>query len=138
MATLASGRDRKSSWRETAWSGNRCHRSDIVNLIGIIDVACTAVAEIAREITPVPGVSSPPRSSNPASTASSPSRPVKCAAVPGSSAAGHMDLVTVLAHEMGHVLGLKDNTSMLGDIMDPFLAPGSRWLPTAQDVARLP
>jgi hypothetical protein len=58
-------------------------------------------------------------------------------ATPGSSAAGSMDLVTVLAHEMGHILGLRDNTSMRGDIMDPFLTPGTRWLPTAQDVARL-
>jgi hypothetical protein len=63
--------------------------------------------------------------------------PIQTAAA-GSPAAGSMDLATVLAHEMGHILGLRDNASMQGDIMDPFLTPGTRWLPTAQDVARLP
>jgi hypothetical protein len=51
----------------------------------------------------------------------------------GDPAAGQVDLATVIAHEMGHVLGLKD-TSAPGDVMDRFLAPGVRRLPTALDV----
>jgi hypothetical protein len=52
---------------------------------------------------------------------------------PGSAAAGHMDLATVLAHEMGHVLGLRD-TSQPGDLMAQYLSPGMRRLPRTQDV----
>jgi hypothetical protein len=58
------------------------------------------------------------------------------AATPGTSAASHMDLATVIAHEMGLVLGLKE-TNTPGDIMAPFLPAGVRRLPTAQDVDAL-
>src|SRR2546427_274353 len=49
MTTLACGRNRTRSRHETAWTGDRSHRADVVNLIGVIDVARTAVAKIARE-----------------------------------------------------------------------------------------
>ena len=49
MTTLACGRNRTRSRHETAWTGDRSHRAGVVNLIGIIDVARTAVAKIARE-----------------------------------------------------------------------------------------
>ena len=50
--------------------------------------------------------------------------------------AGHMDLATVITHEMGLVLGLKEVTTP-GDIMNPYLAPGTREKPTAQDLDAL-
>ncbi len=50
--------------------------------------------------------------------------------------AGQMDLATVITHEMGLVLGLKE-TPTPGDIMDPFLAPGTREMPTSQDLDSL-
>src|SRR5205823_1928568 len=53
---------------------------------------------------------------------------------PDSPAAGHMDLATVIAHEMGHVLGF-EHTATPGDVMGPFLATAMRRQPTALDVA---
>jgi hypothetical protein len=55
------------------------------------------------------------------------------AATANGLAAGHMDLATVIAHEMGHVLGLKDNATP-GDIMAMFLPAGTRRQPTALDL----
>jgi hypothetical protein len=57
-------------------------------------------------------------------------------ASPGTPAANHMDLTTVIAHEMGLVLGLKE-TSTPGDIMAPYLPAGVRRLPTPQDIDAL-
>ncbi len=48
--------------------------------------------------------------------------------------AGQMDLETVVAHEMGLVLGLKEGP-LPGDIMNTTLAPGVRVMPTAHDVS---
>jgi hypothetical protein len=45
----------------------------------------------------------------------------------GSSAWGHMDLLTVVAHELGHELGLSDDSD--DDLMGQFLATGVRRLP---------
>jgi uncharacterized delta-60 repeat protein len=49
-------------------------------------------------------------------------------ALPGSSAAGHMDLLTVVLHEMGHVLGMSDldPATNPGDLMDATLSVGQR------------
>jgi hypothetical protein len=49
-------------------------------------------------------------------------------------AAGQMDLLTVMAHEMGHVLGLADNGSA-DDLMAWTLPAGVRRAPTPWDVA---
>ena len=58
-------------------------------------------------------------------------------AASGTAAAQGVDLVTVMAHEFGHVLGLPDQTTQPGDIMYQSLGVGVRWLPTAQDVAMI-
>ncbi len=52
---------------------------------------------------------------------------------PGSPAAGEVDLLTVLEHELGHVIGLSDN-NQAGDLMDITLGLGVRRAPTAADV----
>jgi hypothetical protein len=53
-------------------------------------------------------------------------------ALPGSAAASHVDALTVVMHEMGHALGLPDESS---GVMSESLVPGTRNLPTAADVA---
>jgi hypothetical protein len=52
-------------------------------------------------------------------------------ATPAGPAAGRMDLITVVMHELGHVLGLGDlNADAYGDgLMDTALTPGTRRLP---------
>jgi streptogramin lyase len=47
---------------------------------------------------------------------------------------GQMDLFTTLEHEMGHVLGLPDQTTQPSDLMFESLLPGVRKTPTTQDV----
>ncbi|HET6878560.1 MAG TPA: Ig-like domain-containing protein [Pirellulales bacterium] len=56
-------------------------------------------------------------------------------AISGSGAAGKMDLLTVLVHELGHELGLGDILG--GGAMNETLAPGQRGTPTAQEVDAL-
>ena len=46
----------------------------------------------------------------------------------GTGAAGRMDLLTVLAHELGHLLGIEHDTAP-GHLMSETLAPGNRLLP---------
>jgi hypothetical protein len=55
------------------------------------------------------------------------------AAGPGSPAAGHMDLLSVVSHELGHVLGLPDSDNTQ-NLMGETLAAGVRRLPTTSDV----
>jgi hypothetical protein len=57
---------------------------------------------------------------------------------PSSPAAGHLDLLTTVAHELGHVTGLPDLTapSDTSDLMYIDLVDGERRLPTASDVAQ--
>jgi hypothetical protein len=50
-----------------------------------------------------------------------------------SPAAGRVDLLTVVAHELGHALGLDSDAS--DGLMGEFLAPGVRRLPSATDAA---
>jgi hypothetical protein len=57
-------------------------------------------------------------------------------AAPGSPAAGDVDLLTVLEHELGHMIGLADNTEA-GDLMDITLGLGVRRSPTATDLASI-
>jgi hypothetical protein len=54
-----------------------------------------------------------------------------------SAAAGHMDLLTAVSHELGHVLGLADTTtaSAVHDLMYIDLVDGERRLPDATDVS---
>ncbi len=47
---------------------------------------------------------------------------------------GQMDLFTALEHEMGHLLGLPDQTTQSNDLMFESLLPGVRKTPTTQDV----
>jgi hypothetical protein len=48
-------------------------------------------------------------------------------ATAGSAAAGHYDLLTVVAHEMGHLLGFHHTNAE--HLMAPMLSPGVRHLP---------
>ena len=50
------------------------------------------------------------------------------AALPGTAAAGHMDLLTVVLHEMGHLAGRHDvaGSGTDGNLMSTFLATGVR------------
>jgi hypothetical protein len=65
--------------------------------------------------------------------------PAEFTALPGSPAYGHVDLLTVVEHELGHVLGLDDaNPQQVGhDIMTATLATGVRRVATAADVAKI-
>jgi hypothetical protein len=56
-------------------------------------------------------------------------------ALPGSAAAGHMDLLTVLAHELGHILNLPDVISGPANLMTQGLTAGTRRLPTGSLLA---
>ena len=47
-----------------------------------------------------------------------------------------MDLLTTVSHELGHVVGLSDSSN-LKDVMGDVLTPGTRHLPTTQDVDTL-
>ena len=53
-------------------------------------------------------------------------------AADGSSAAGLMDLLTVVAHEIGHVLGYSDLSSDGTVLMDADLEAGVRLLPESE------
>jgi VCBS repeat-containing protein len=57
---------------------------------------------------------------------------------PTNAAAGHLDLLTAVTHEMGHELGLPDDTvaSDVNDLMYINLVDGERRLPDAADVAQ--
>ena len=56
---------------------------------------------------------------------------------PSAVPAGHEDLLTVVMHELGHVLGLNDlnPAEFPADLMAETLATGVRRLPSARDVA---
>jgi large repetitive protein len=55
-----------------------------------------------------------------------------------SAAAGHLDLLTTVSHELGHVVGLDDSTDPTDahDLMFINLVDGERRLPDATDVAQ--
>ena len=55
-------------------------------------------------------------------------------AIPGGAASGRMDLLTVLAHEPGHLLGFEHDTEP-GHLMSETLASGVRLLPPISDTA---
>ncbi|HEX4738459.1 MAG TPA: tandem-95 repeat protein, partial [Allosphingosinicella sp.] len=59
------------------------------------------------------------------------------AANAGGPADGHLDLLTVLMHELGHQVGLLDDykTADSADIMYGYVNPGERRLPSSADVA---
>ena len=53
-----------------------------------------------------------------------------------SEAYGKLDLLTVMIHELGHVLGMPSTVSA-DNVMSQYLAPGQRRLPDAVDIAAL-
>jgi len=57
-------------------------------------------------------------------------------ALPGSPAAGGVDLLTVLEHELGHAIGLGDVLvpATSGELMAQVITPGERRLPSRADV----
>jgi len=57
---------------------------------------------------------------------------------PSSAAAGHLDLLTTVSHELGHVLDLPDSTASadVNDLMYISLVDGERRLPDSADVAQ--
>ncbi|SDO37433.1 cadherin domain-containing protein [Afipia sp. GAS231] len=57
---------------------------------------------------------------------------------PSNAAAGHVDLLTVVMHELGHIIGIDDTTAPadINDLMFMYLADGERRLPTASDVGK--
>jgi VCBS repeat-containing protein len=55
---------------------------------------------------------------------------------PSNAAAGHLDLLTTVTHELGHVLGLGDIQSPADDLMYINLVDGERRLPDVADVAQ--
>jgi large repetitive protein len=57
---------------------------------------------------------------------------------PSNAAAGHMDLLTAVMHELGHVIGLPDTTAPAdaNDLMYINLVDGERKLPDAADVGQ--
>jgi len=55
---------------------------------------------------------------------------------PGSPAVDRVDLLTVLEHELGHVIGLSDN-AQAGDLMDITLEVGVRRAPSSADLAMI-
>jgi VCBS repeat-containing protein len=57
---------------------------------------------------------------------------------PSNAAAGHLDLLTTVTHELGHVIGLPDTTasSTANDLMYINLVDGERRLADATDVAQ--
>ena len=57
-------------------------------------------------------------------------------ASPGTTAASDVDLLTVLEHELGHMLGLPDNAEA-GELMDTTLGLGVRRTPSATDLAAM-
>ena len=52
----------------------------------------------------------------------------------GSPSAGQVNLLTVLEHELGHILGLPDNATP-GDLMDITLGAGDHQAPSTADLA---
>ena len=52
-------------------------------------------------------------------------------ATPGSEAEGRMDLLTVVMHELGHVLGFADGSQLAGGVMNETLEAGTRLVPVA-------
>ena len=54
---------------------------------------------------------------------------------PASAAAGQLDLLTAVVHEMGHELGLVNSATDANDLMYVNLVDGERRLPDAADVA---
>jgi hypothetical protein len=57
---------------------------------------------------------------------------------PSNAAAGHLDLLTTVSHELGHVIGLNDTiaTSTAHDLMYIDLVDGERKLPDATDITQ--
>lgn len=51
--------------------------------------------------------------------------------------ANHVDLLTVLAHELGHLYGLAHDAGNADSVMDAELAAGQRKLPSSEDVDQL-
>lgn len=57
---------------------------------------------------------------------------------PGNAAAGHLDLLTAVSHELGHVLELDDSQDNFSDLMYLNLVDGERRLPDSIDIYLAP
>jgi hypothetical protein len=79
-------------------------------------------------LDPTPQDNSEFHSVNPPSEIRNPQSPALLLAAGDSAAAGHMDLLTVVPHELGHVLGLADDYSdpTSADLMTGWLDVGLR------------
>jgi hypothetical protein len=61
--------------------------------------------------------------------------PTRLHAPTDSPAAGRMDLLTVLVHEIGHAIGLEHQSDGQGSVMGPSLTASTRWVLTLEDPA---
>jgi hypothetical protein len=56
-------------------------------------------------------------------------------AAEGSNPDGKLDMLSVLIHELGHVLGLRDRYNDSQSVMASHITPGERRIPSAEDIA---
>jgi len=58
-------------------------------------------------------------------------------ATKSSEASGHMDLLTVVAHELGNVMGFPEDAHETAAVTSPLLGAGQRHLPSGEEGAKV-